>query len=79
MYLVECKRYVPPDKVGVQIVRQLYGTVELKQATAGIMATTSFFTKGAKELQRELEHRMHLADYLQLQCWLTKIPSRERG
>jgi restriction system protein len=70
LYLVECKRYLPPEKVGVQIVRQLYGVVELKQANAGIVATTSFFTRGAKELQQELGYRVHLADYLQLERWL---------
>ena len=69
-YLVECKRYAPSQKVGVQIVRSLYGVVQQKRANAGIIATTSFFTKGAKELQQQLEYQMHLQDYLTLQEWL---------
>lgn len=71
LYLVECKRYTPPGKVGVQVVRSLYGVVQQKRANAGIIATTSFFTKGAKELQQELVYQMQLRDYLELQRWLT--------
>jgi len=70
LYLVECKRYAPSQKVGVQIVRSLYGVVQQKRANAGIIATTSFFTKGAKELQQQLQYQMHLQDYLVLQEWL---------
>jgi len=70
LYLVECKRYAPSHRVGVEIVRSLYGVVQQKKATAGIVATTSFFTSIAKNLQRELEHQMQLADYFDLQRWL---------
>jgi restriction system protein len=70
LYLVECKRFAPSHRIGVQIVRSLYGVVQQKRANAGIIATTSFFTKGAKELQQQLEYQMHLQDYLALQQWL---------
>jgi len=70
LFLVECKRYVPPHKVGVQIIRSLYGVVQQKNANAGIIATTSFFTKGAVAFEQEREHQMHLSDYLALQQWL---------
>jgi len=71
LYLVECKRYTPPSKVGVGVVRSLYGVVQQKRANAGIVATTSFFTKGAEALQQELAHQMQLRDYIALQKWLT--------
>jgi restriction system protein len=70
LFLVECKRYTPPDKVGVQVIRSLHGVVQQKQANAGIVATTSFFTKGAKEFQNRLNHQLHLNDYFALQSWL---------
>lgn len=70
LFLVECKRYVPPHKVGVQVIRSLYGVVQQKNANAGIIATTSFFTKGAVAFEQEREHQMHLSDYLALQQWL---------
>jgi len=70
LYLVECKRYTPPQRVGVQIVRALHGVVQQKRANAGIIATTSFFTKGAREIQQELKHQLQLRDYIELQKWL---------
>ena len=70
LYLVECKRYQPTHKVGVELVRSLYGVVESHGATGGVMVTTSFFTKPACELQKTLEYRMNLCDYNKLQEWL---------
>jgi len=73
LYLVECKRYSPPNKVGVQIVRALHGVVQQTRATAGIITTTSFFTDGAKEFQQDIKHQLHLRDYIELQKWLGLI------
>lgn len=70
LYLIECKRYSPPNKVGVQIVRALHGVVQQERATAGVIATTSFFTDDAKEFQQEVKHQLQLRDYLELQKWL---------
>lgn len=70
LYLVECKKYAPTHKVGVQIVRSLHGVVQQKRATAGVIATTSCFTRGAEEFQQEVAHQMHLTDYVELQKWL---------
>ena len=70
LFLVECKRYAPHHRVGVEIVRGLYGVVEMHKAHAGIVVTTSHFTKGAQEFQRSVGYRMFLRDYLHLQQWL---------
>lgn len=74
LYLVECKRYVPPNKVGVEIVRSLFGVVQTQRATAGAIVTTSFFTAGAEKFQREIQHQMHLHDYIVLQKWIDDFP-----
>ncbi|MBL8170632.1 MAG: restriction endonuclease [Acidobacteria bacterium] len=74
LYLVECKRYVPPNKVGVEIVRSLYGVVQTKKATAGAIVTTSFFTSGAEAFQRESQYQMSLHDYIALQKWINDFP-----
>ena len=74
LYLVECKRYVPPNKVGVEIVRSLYGVVQLRKATAGAIVTTSYFTAGAEAFQREVRHQLHLHDYIALQKWIKDGP-----
>lgn len=74
LYLVECKRYIPPNKVGVEIVRGLYGVLQAKRATAGAIVTTSFFTSGAEEFQREVQHQLYLHDYISLQKWIKDFP-----
>lgn len=73
MYLVECKRYSPSNKVGVNVVRSLHGVVQHKRANAGLVVTTSTFTKGAKEFQRDIKYQLQLADYMALHEWLDTI------
>jgi restriction system protein len=73
LYIVECKRYAPDNPVGVGLVRQLYGVVQAEKATAGILATTSFFTKGAKEFQHQVAFQISLQDYLGVQKWLRSV------
>ncbi|MCG8073238.1 MAG: restriction endonuclease [Candidatus Thiodiazotropha taylori] len=73
LYVVECKKYAPENHVGVGLIRQLNGVVQAERATAGILATTSFFTKGAKELQARLSNQISLKDYLGIQEWLNKV------
>jgi hypothetical protein len=51
LYFVQCKRQSLRNKVGVQPVRELYGVVCARNATGGIVITTSFFTSPAKEFQ----------------------------
>ena len=73
LYIVECKRYAPDNTVGVGLIRQLNGVVEAERATAGILATTSFFSKDAKEFQTTIANRMSLKDYLGIQGWLAQL------
>jgi len=70
---VECKRYAHNNPIRVQLVRELYGTVEAEQATAGMLITTSYFTKDAKEFTQKVKNRMALRDYNDLVKELKKI------
>lgn len=63
MIIIECKRYSETNKVGVEIARGLYGVVEQKGATRGIIATTSFFTRGAVEFRNTVPYRLGLSDF----------------
>jgi len=72
LYMVECKRYSQSNPVGVEYVRSLYGVVEKERATRGIIAATSYFTKGAKEFSRELKWRIGLKNYDDLFNWIKK-------
>lgn len=76
LYIVECKRYAPDNKIGVGLIRQLNGVVEAERATAGILATTSFFSKDAKEFHATIANRMSLKDYLGIQEWLAKLSTQ---
>jgi len=78
LYVVECKKYSPERPVGVGIVRQLYGVVQAERLTGGIVATTSFFTRGAREFQEEVRYQLSLRDYLHLQNWLDEILGKDR-
>jgi hypothetical protein len=70
LYLIECKRYVPPNKVGVGTVRSLYGVVQTKRATAGAIVTTSFFTAGAEAFQKQVPYQMKIHDFQDLRRWI---------
>lgn len=68
--LVDAKRNRADRPVGVGIVRQLYGVVEATRASAGLIATTSFFSPEAKQFQEEIPFRLGLKDYFDLQTML---------
>lgn len=67
---VECKRWNPNRLIGPEIVRSLHGVVSADQATAGVIATTSSFTRGARDAQHSIRHQMQLRDFADLCIWL---------
>ena len=73
LYLVECKRYSPERRVGVSVVREIYGTVCQSEATAGIIITTSLFTKDALSFHNPIKWRVALKDYENLSRWLRRL------
>ena len=66
MFYVECKKYDKENPVGVRLVRNLYGVVEAEKATAGILVTSSSFTKDAREFAKDVYRRLTLYDYMEL-------------
>lgn len=71
-YLAECKRYKTGHKVGVDLVRSLYGVLEHESATYAILATTSTFTSGAQQFAEDVRWRLGLKDYEGLKEWLAR-------
>lgn len=67
LWVVQAKRNAPERKIEAGVVRELLGTVTAKNASAGILITTSFFQPGAEKLEREFRYRLSLKDYLALQ------------
>lgn len=52
-YLVECKKFRPDRKVGVEIVRSFKEVISTEQANKGIIVTTSYFSTDAIKKQKE--------------------------
>lgn len=73
-YFIECKHYSESNKVGVEVIRSLYGVMNAKDGpNKTILATTSTFTKGAKgfvENEAASKWDMALADYDEIVRWL---------
>jgi hypothetical protein len=67
LIVVQAKRYKPDLKVEASAVRELLGTVNLTQASAGVLITTSGFRPGAESLAQQLRWRLSLKDYARLQ------------
>jgi len=73
-YFIECKKHSPSNKVGVDIVRSLYGVQNSRNsANKSIIATTSTFTSGARRfVEEETRSRwdMSLKDYSDVTSWI---------
>ncbi|MBO1628242.1 restriction endonuclease [Bacillus arachidis] len=70
LFLVEAKRYSKTNKVGVELVRGLYGVKHAERANVGMLVTTSSFTKDAIEFASPLKYEMSLKDFSNLEEWL---------
>src|SRR5207244_6339335 len=64
-YLIQCKRHSANNRVGVDVVYSMLGVGSVEPHTGLIIATTSYFTKPARELAAEpsVRWRLHLKDY----------------
>lgn len=69
MYYVECKHYKPENHVGIGFVQRLHGVVNGDRVNGGVLATTSFFSKPAREfvLNNNLNCQIKLQDYNSIQ------------
>jgi len=43
-----------------------YGVVQKETANAGLLVTSSFFTKGAKDFEEEREFQIQLSDFFRV-------------
>jgi len=75
IFYVECKKYSPTIPVGVNLVRELAGTVLADRVTAGIMVTSSYFSPDAINYSTQVKHQLSLIDYLKLKDWIHECDS----
>jgi hypothetical protein len=78
-FLIECKRYSPPRKVGVAPVRSLYGVKTHENATKGILATTSSFTAEALRLFAAHYWELKPRDYEGVLSWIKLANKTNHG
>ena len=76
--LVEAKRYRKDRKVGVDLVRSLYGTLCDYQANSAMMVTTSSFSPDAHEFEQRHQYQLSLRDYTDVVSWITKFKNKGR-
>lgn len=69
MFIVECKKYDEDNKVGVELVRGLYGVKTAERFNQAILVTTSTFTADAKEFVKPLKFELELKDYNDITQW----------
>ncbi|MGE7091194.1 restriction endonuclease [Lysinibacillus sp. NPDC048646] len=72
LFVVETKRYSKTNKVGVEIVRGLYGVKSAERANVGVIVTTSSFTKDAIDFASPLNYELSLRDFDNLKEWLSE-------
>lgn len=70
--LVEAKQYRKDRKIGVGLVRTLYGTLCDAQANSAMLVTTSSFSSVAKKFQQKHNYQLSLREYTDIVEWIMK-------
>ena len=70
--LVEAKKYRPDRKVGVELVRTLYGTLCDHQANSAMLVTTSSFSPDAVAFQMRHQYQLSLREYAHVVEWIQR-------
>jgi restriction system protein len=75
--LVEAKHYREDRKIGVSLVRTLYGTLCDFQANSAMLVTTSSYSKDAHALQQKHKYQLSLRDYTDVAGWIQHYGTRK--
>jgi hypothetical protein len=76
LYIVQCKLFRPPHRVGRPDLQKLYGVLHDTRATKAIVATTSWFTAPAVAWQADKPNQLGLADFDAIAAWLEACRQR---
>lgn len=73
--IVDCKKYSETNPVGIAAVRGMYGTLQIENASHGMIATTSRFTRDASVLAKDYKYQLSLKSHADILQWIhqTKI------
>lgn len=72
VFYVECKQHNEKNKVGIDIIQRFTGVIEMDKVNGGIIATTSFFSKDAKDwiIEKDLNYKIQMHDFNTIQKML---------
>jgi HJR/Mrr/RecB family endonuclease len=76
IYYVECKKFSPHIPVGVRLVRELYGTVIADRVTAGLLVTSSYFSKEAIQFSEQVKTQIALMEFIDLRKWILDLDKK---
>lgn len=77
-WIIECKKYSPENKVSIDIVRALYGIKSNLRIANALIATTSYFTKGANDFKAS-RYDIELKDYESILEWINQYHPNPNG
>lgn len=77
--LVEAKHYREDRKIGVDLVRTLYGTLCDAQANSAMLVTSSSFTSDAKTFQQRHKYQLTLREYADVVEWIMKFGNKKNN
>jgi hypothetical protein len=75
LLLAQCKRNAPQNKVGLPVVKQFHTEVMDRQASRGLIVTTSSLTRPAESYIDEKRYRLSSADFPKLEEWMQRLRS----
>lgn len=70
--IVDCKKYSVNRPIGIELVRGLYGTLNIEKASHAMIATTSRFTSDAKQFEAQHRFQVSLKDHSDILNWMKK-------
>jgi restriction system protein len=70
--LVDAKKYRADRKIGVSMVRTLYGTLCDYQASSAMLVTTSSYSNDAREMQEKHRYQLSLRDHTDVAAWVQR-------
>jgi len=71
LIIVDCKRFALKRKIGPELVhRLLWVSDNYDKASYAIMATTTYFTSGAREIEKAFRWRLGLKDFDAVKGWV---------
>ena len=72
-YAIQCKRYAATRRITADPIRALSGVLDRFQAHVGVIATTSYFTKPAKDEVEAHLWKIDLRDYEKIVSALRRL------